>query len=211
MVLSGGADEVCSSVIAAFNAVRIYGDRCQPFDLNRRGLVLGEGAAFVILAREGIGRPIAYLDGYGLTSDAKDVAAMDPESVVTAIMDSISDGGLYNSIDLICAHGTGTKENDKAESEAIEYIWRNREQQPIVTSYKGGLGHPQGASGAVGLALVLEAMKRGVVFPTVGSETVDPDLYIEILHGPVYTPIKSALVLSHGTWGVSTSLFVRAA
>lgn len=208
VVLAGGADEICASVVSAFDSVRIYGDRCRPFDKDRRGLVLGEAAAFVLLSRTG--DHLAYLDGAGMTSDAKDVAAMDYPAISKAILQAMAEARTEN-VDLICAHGTGTKENDQAEIQAIDMVWQEQ-SVPYIVSYKGGLGHPQGASGAVGLALVLESMKRNLIFPTVGCDVPDPDLGRDLINvNAITSDVNSALVLSHGTWGVNTAMVVTAA
>lgn len=200
IVLAGGADEVLSSGIAAFDACRIYADKCRPFDKDRRGLVLGEAAAFFLMARDTIGgRPLAWIDGVGSTCDAMDAAAMNSIAISQAIMHTSP-----IDIDYIMAHGTGTIENDQAEADAIRQVWPDY-NTPLVASYKGALGHPQGASGAVGLALVLEAFESGHAFVT-DIQTPDEDLNLKLKGQP--TLLNRALVLSYGTWGVNTAIKV---
>lgn len=207
-VLVGGADEVLASCIAAFDAVRIYGDECRPFDINRKGLTLGEGAAFFVLAKEGIGEPIAYLNGAGLTCDAKDEAAMDPYAIADAmVLAFIEAGDEKRDLGFICAHGTGTKANDEAEAWAIRLVYHHNVTPPVV-SYKGALGHPQGASGAFGLALTIESLRRQTIFANFGILQDDPALHLFVPGTPVEAKMKSAMVLSHGTWGVDTALHV---
>ncbi len=204
VVLAGGADEVTRSAIAGFKAVRILADRCLPFHPDRRGLMLSDGAAFLLLAREGIGTPVAKLEGAGMVSGADEMAGMTKDGVYRALKAALTEAG-HPYLDFVIAHGTGTKVNDEAESEALTHLWDPGRDQ-WVASYKRWLGHPQGASGAIGVVLAIEALERGEMFPT--TDLVDPFLSIN----PLVTTerfthsMKTAAVLSHGTWGVYTAL-----
>ncbi|KKN32851.1 hypothetical protein LCGC14_0809690 [marine sediment metagenome] len=210
VVLAGGADEVTAPAVAAFEAVRLHGDRCRPFDLERRNLVLGEAAAFVLLTKRGLGRPICSLDGVGLNCDAKDPAAPDPNGILRVILEAIKDAGYAQTgalaaVDLVIAHGTGTKINDLTESKAI---MNSLGPKPSVTSYKGALGHPQGASGAVALALAIQALKTGYVFPTVGLQVKDPEIKASVAASVRQIPLERVLCLSSGSWGANAALAV---
>ena len=189
-----------ASGIAAFDACRIYADECKPFDRDRKGLVLGEAAAFFLMARDTVGgRPLAWIDGVGSTCDAMDTAAMNSIAISKTIMQTTP-----VDIDYIMAHGTGTIENDEAEADAIRQVWPDC-NTPLVASYKGALGHPQGASGAVGLALVFEAFETGHAFVT-DIQNPDEELNLRLVGQP--SLLNRALVLSYGTWGVNTAMKV---
>ncbi len=207
VVLAGGADTVTASSVAGFKAVRIYGDKCRPFDVNRKGLVLSDGAAFLLLARKGIGTPpLAKLTGAGMVSGADEMAGMTgdgPYRALVAARESANDP----PIGFIIAHGTGTKVNDEAESDAIAQYFGA--MFPPIASYKRWLGHPQGASGAIGVVLAIEAMNRGEMFPT--TYAIDQTLKIarNVTESHFTHDMKTAAVLSHGTWGVYTALVVE--
>ncbi len=221
VVIAGGADQVTLSAVAGFQAVRIYGERCLPFSVGRKKLVLSDGAAFVVLAREGLyDTAIAKIEGAGLVSGASSMAHMTGEGPYRALKAAVEESG-DNRLDLIIAHGTGTIVNDKAESEAIAR-WlgidpiadddpRSEADFPRVVSYKRWLGHPQGASGAIGVVLALEAMERGEVFPT--TDVVDTSLVVSplVTTRAVGRSMSRAAVLSHGTWDVYSALILSGA
>lgn len=208
VVLVGGADELSASVIAAFNAVRLYGDQCHPYDVNRHGLALGEAAAFFVLARPGIGRAIAQLDGIGLSTDAVDAAAPDRAGISSAIIDALASSE-WPDIQFICTHGTGTQLNDEVESQAIERLFGR--PGPLVSSYKGSLGHPQGASGAVGMALAIKALQTQTAYPTVGIRELDPSIGVSVVQHPTPMKMSRVLCLSSGSWGANCALVVSEA
>jgi 3-oxoacyl-[acyl-carrier-protein] synthase II len=169
---------------------------------------LADGAAFLVLARDGVvANTHAYLTGVGLVADAENDAGMSAEAVIRAMDQAISmrEAGRPR-IDLVIVHGTGTQTNDQVESEAIASYFR--ESIPLVTSYKGVLGHPQGASGAVGVALAVECLRRQTVFGTWCG--VDPTLALSghIVQYPQLAELHNILVLSHGTWGVYSAIVV---
>jgi len=215
VVIAGGADEVTASSVAGFEAVRIYGDRCYPFSVARKKLVLSDGAAFVVLAREGLyDTAIAKLEGVGLVSGASHMAHMNGDGPYRALNAAMDEAG-SNRLDLIIAHGTGTIVNDKAESDAIARMIgddpddpRRIEDLPRVVSYKRWLGHPQGASGAIGVVLALESLERGELFPT--TNQVDEALEIAplVTTAPIRRDMERAAVLSHGTWDVYSALIL---
>lgn len=205
VVIAGGADEVTSSSVAGFQAARIYGERCNPFGVSRKKLVLSDGAAFVVLAREGLyDTAIASLEGAGLVSGADDMAHMNGDGPFRALSAAMTEAE-NSRLDLIVAHGTGTMVNDDAESEAIARMYEN---PPVVVSYKRWLGHPQGASGAIGVVLALETMEREYLFGT--THSVDPTLAVAeyVTTKPRTYPAQRAAVLSHGTWGVYSALIL---
>lgn len=217
VVLAGGADEVTASVIAGFESCRIHARVCRPFDEARRGLVLGEAAAFVILSDArwtgDRGFPVvAYVDGVGLTCDAYHMSSQDPSGsgIIRAIESAI--GGFEKtsktSIDLICAHGTGTRHNDAIEAACLNRVFGKG--IPPVASYKGSLGHPQGASGVCGIVLALQALKYNLMFPNVGLQKQDKSIQLNIVQKARHEEIHKVLCLSYGSWGANAALVIAA-
>ena len=211
VALAGGVDEVTFSSIAGFDACRIYSDRCRPFAAGRNGLVLADGAAFLLLVPDGMGEPLAYLTGAGLASDAAHMAAMTEDGVLRAMAGALTESGL-TFVDAIIAHGTATQRNDLVEANAINSRWSGL-PRPLIASYKGILGHPQGASGAVGAVLAVKALLAQRMFATVSAADIDEELAI----GNVVTTVsesvrlRTIMCLSHGTWGVYSALVMSEA
>lgn len=207
VVIAGGTDEVTFSSIQGFSAWRIYGDRCRPFAADRHGLILSEGAAFLVLAREGVGEPIAYLTGAGLVSDAENMADMNAEGVRRAMVWASLEADCPE-IDAVFAHGTGTDSNDEAESEAIAHAWVIPPCK--VVSYKGVLGHPQGASGAIAVVLAVQALRTQELFATVPPDELDSGLAIakSVTTKSGKVELHDIMCLSHGSWGVYSALVV---
>ena len=208
-VLAGGVDELACCVMAAFEAVKLHCDECKPFDRDRQGLVLGEAAAFVLMAREGLGQPWCYLDGAGLTCDAWNSVAPLQRGISKAILDAIVDAQC-EKIDFVVTHGTGTKLNDFVEATAIWDAMKDLNFPfPVISSYKGSLGHPQGASGAVGIALAIQALRTQSLFPTVGLNQTDPAIPLEVVKTSsthLGTMLDEVLCLSYGSWGTNAAI-----
>lgn len=210
-ILVGGADEVTAGSIDGFAACRIYADRCKPFDQSRRGLVLGDGAAFVRMTKDEYPFSEAKVTGVGLASGGDHMVRMSSQPVAHAIVGALMQAEA-NSVDFVIAHGTGTVNNDQAESKALAYVFGS--PGPWCTSYKGGFGHVQGASGAMGVALALMTMRHRVLFPTVGCDVVDMSLpnASRIVQYPTHFPTDRplrGLILSHGTWGVYSAIVLE--
>jgi 3-oxoacyl-[acyl-carrier-protein] synthase II len=154
----------------------------RPFDKNRDGFVMGEGAAILVLEAEEIAKsrgvePVAEILGAASTADAYHITAPHPEGdgAERAIRLALEDAGLTPSdIRYINAHGTGTELNDRTEGAVIHRIFGDR--QPAVSSIKGTTGHCLGASGSVEAAAVVEAIRRGELPPNIGLIEQDPEI-----------------------------------
>jgi 3-oxoacyl-[acyl-carrier-protein] synthase II len=180
VVLAGGTDLLCRFVVAGFNALRATAEVARPFDRERRGLVLGEGAAVVVVEDAGHaarrGAPVVgrFL-GHGAAADAVHMTAPDREGrgAARAILAALADAGLPPAgVDLVSAHGTGTPYNDAMEAAALARVFEAR--RVPVSGIKGAIGHTLGAAGAFEVVLCLQAMATGVVPPTVGLASIDP-------------------------------------
>ncbi len=180
--LAGGMEEMTTASYAAFHRIRVLADRCQPFDRDRAGMVIGEGAAFLLLeplaAAEARGARIyAELLGVGYSNDAHDLVAPAPDGggAGLALRRALDEAGLVaGQVDHVNAHGTGTALNDEAEAQALVGLFGDELAGVRISSTKGATGHAMGAASAIEAVATVLATQRGSVPPTVGLETPDP-------------------------------------
>ncbi|MDW8245424.1 MAG: beta-ketoacyl-[acyl-carrier-protein] synthase family protein [Sandaracinaceae bacterium] len=162
-------------------------DFCKPFDKNRRGLLLGEGAAMLILESERSAlrrgaRPYAEVGGYGLACDAHHITRPHPEGIgsIAAMEEAIRSSGIsHDEVDHINAHGTATPNNDSVEALVINKVFRGR--RIPVTSIKSMIGHCMGAASALEAVACILTIEHGVIPPTMHYETFDPECDLEIV------------------------------
>jgi 3-oxoacyl-[acyl-carrier-protein] synthase II len=191
VVLSGGADAcVTPGMIFGFSKMRAvptsYNDRpaeaSRPFDLEREGFVLGEGAWMVVLEREDRARArgatiYATIDGYGSTCDAYHRVQMDPdgEQIIRAMQLAVERSGrALDEIGYVNYHGTSTVLNDAVESQCVRRFFGGRADRVPGSSTKSMIGHPQGASGAAGIVTSALALSRRFLPPTINQRRADP-------------------------------------
>ncbi len=200
-VLAGGA-ETCiipeivqgfSNMLATINITpkdRAYNDPAQasrPFSIDRKGMVLSEGAGVLVLAAEemltscGL-TPKAEVLGVGMTSDAYHFTKPNPETIIRSILQAMDDAGLEpQDIQYVNAHGTSTRKGDLAEAECLKSIFGKKIGKIPVSSNKSQIGHTLGASAAIEAALSIEAMQNGLILPTI-NHIPDPDLgYMDVV------------------------------
>ncbi|MFH1767783.1 MAG: beta-ketoacyl-[acyl-carrier-protein] synthase family protein [Candidatus Omnitrophota bacterium] len=185
-VLAGGSDAF--SYLAYTGFQRLYAmapEMCQPFDKNRKGMMLGEGAGIIIMeslesATKRKAQIYAEVAGYGLSCDAYHATAPHPDGISRAMEKAINEAGLsYKDVDYVCAHGTGTTANDRAESQAVKKIFKERYREVLVNSIKSMLGHPMGAASAIEAAVCCLAVKSDIVPPTINFKTPDPECDVD--------------------------------
>ncbi|QCK86167.1 beta-ketoacyl-[acyl-carrier-protein] synthase family protein [Phreatobacter aquaticus] len=158
---------------------------CRPFSKGRNGLLLGEGAAMLVIEAEELAvargaRIRARILGYGTTSDARDMLRPDVDGATNAMVAAIDDAGIdSNDIDYVNAHGTATVLNDTTESEALGRIFGNRLGQVPVSSTKPIHGHTLGAAGAMEAVISIRAMEESFVPPTINFLEADPNCPID--------------------------------
>lgn len=197
VVLAGGTEAVVTpiaiSAFARMGALSTRNDQpdraSRPFDVDRDGFVLGEGAAFLVLEswERAVGRGVRVygeISGYGRNSDAHHMAAPSPGGVgaVACMRLALADANLEPSdIGHISAHGTSTLQGDAAEGQAIQAVFGPA--SPPVTSIKGATGHLIGASGAAEAVAALLALRDRVAPPTANLESLDPDIRIDLICG----------------------------
>jgi 3-oxoacyl-[acyl-carrier-protein] synthase II len=184
LAVVGGSESLSEVTFGGFNALRSVDEECcRPFDLHRRGLSLGEGAAVLIL--EEAGRALrrkagihAEVCGFGLTADGHHMTAPDPQGggARRAMEGAVRDGGMQLSeIDYINAHGTATPANDLAETNAIKKLFGEKAREIPVSSIKAMVGHCLGAAGAVEAVATVLSVSGGRIPATIHYETPDPE------------------------------------
>jgi len=181
LVVAGGYDILCRFVMRGFDALRsLTRDRVRPFDRRRSGLLLGEGAALVLLSRDrdARGERLGRLLGHASGSDGSHIAAPDPEGrgLEFAVRAALAEAGVDGSaIDLVSAHGTATPLNDRIETAVLKRVLGRRAYDIPVNAIKGALGHTMGAAATLEAVMCLLAGRHGAVPPTFGYEEPDAD------------------------------------
>lgn len=226
--LAGGADaSLHPAVLASYRRLGVLarGDGdverwARPFDADRRGFVIGEGAGFVVLeswetARARGARPWAEIAGYGATSDAGGLvrSTEDPEPLARAISLALLHAGCApGDIDAITLHGTGTRPNDPVESAAIRAALGDRASRIPCWSAKGTIGHLLGACGAVELVASCLMLREGIVPPTANLQRLDPACALDVVRDrPRETPLRTVLKTSLGFGGHCVAMVLRRA
>jgi 3-oxoacyl-[acyl-carrier-protein] synthase II len=216
LVVAGGYDALCRFVMRGFDALRsLARDRVRPFDRRRTGLLLGEGAGLVLLARErdARGPRLGRLLGHGSASDASHVAAPDAEgrgleAAIRAALDA-GDAGV-GDIDFVSAHGTGTVLNDRIETAVLKRVLGARASTVPVNSIKGALGHTMGAAATLEAIMCLMAARDGWIPPTVGFEEADLACDLDYVPGaPRATRPRCMLSTSLGFGGCNAALVLE--
>nr|CAH04365.1 NodE beta ketoacyl ACP synthase [Ensifer sp. BR816] len=187
VMLAGGTDApLAYGVLKAWELRAVARETCRPFSADRNGLVLGEGAAMAVLetyehavAR---GAPIlAELAGTGMSADAFDIVAPTVEGPVAALKACLADAGLLpEDIDYVNAHGTGTRYNDRLETQAIRRVFGNHADILSVSSTKSMHAHCMGASGALELIACVMALREGIIPPTANYREKDPECDLDV-------------------------------
>lgn len=187
----------------------------RPFDADRDGFLIGEGAAVLVLEREEHARKrgaevYAYLSGVGMTADAYSVAIPEPDgaAAAAAIEMAIRDAGVAaEDIGYINAHGTSTPANDRTETVAIKRALGDHASRVAVSSTKSMIGHTLGAAGAIEAVATILALKNGVLPPTINYETPDPDCDLDYIpNEPRESEVKAAISNSFGFGGQNSVL-----
>ena len=190
---------------------------CKPFSKNRTGIVLGEGAAMVVLEEmeRAVRRraPIyAELIGYGSTSDAGHIARPSLEGQARAMAESLKEAGLAaEEIDYINAHGTATQWNDLLETQAIKKVFGDYAYKVPISSTKSMHGHTMGASGAIELIVSLLAIRNQAVPPTINLDQPDPECDLDYIPNIGRKGVKVNIVMSNsfGFGGTNAVLIAR--
>ncbi len=209
--LVGGVDSLCLTTLYGFNSLELFSsDICRPWDAQRNGLSLGEGAAFALLTRD-TAAPIGWLLGTGETSDGYHMSTPHPEGAgaVAAMRQALADAGLRPAdIGYVNLHGTATPNNDASEDRAVTTVFGH-----VVpcSSTKGATGHTLGAAGGVEAVLSLIALKHGLLPGGLNRTQPDPALQLNYIDHSRPAPLRAVLSNSFGFGGSNASLVLGAA
>lgn len=227
MVITGGSEAAITGMgLAAFQNMKALSHRnedpaaaSRPFDADRDGFVLGEGAGILVFeelehAKARGANIYAEVLGYGTTCDAGHITAPDPEGVgaAGAMQAALDDADIQASeVDYINAHGTSTPLGDKAETIAIKQVFGDSAKKVAISSTKSSLGHSLGASGGIEAVILCKTIETSTLAPTINYSTPDPDCDLD------YTPnqaaskdVKIAMSNSFGFGGHNASIIMCA-
>jgi 3-oxoacyl-[acyl-carrier-protein] synthase-1 len=208
----GGVDSLCLTTLYGFNSLELLSDEiCRPWDGERKGLSIGEAAAFALLERE-VAAPEGWLLGVGESNDGYHMSTPHPEGAgaIAAMRAALATAGLQpGDIDYINLHGTATPSNDAAEDNAVRQVFGT---SVPASSTKGATGHTLGAAGGVEAAISLLALQHGLMPAGLNVQGRDPALQLDYLRSNREGPVKHVLSNSFGFGGSNASLvFGRAA
>jgi len=225
MVTGGSEAVICPMGIGGFNSMGALSTlneapqkASRPFDKNRSGFVMGEGAATLVLeelehAKARGAKIYGEITGFGMSADAFHITEPAPEGegVVRAMKLAIKDSGLTeNDIDVINAHGTSTPYNDRNESSAIKKVFGERAYEIPVHSIKSMVGHLLGAAGAIEAIASLLTIRDGIIPPTINYEEKDEDcdLYY-VPNNAIKKEVKTVLSDNSGFGGHNTAIIFK--
>jgi len=183
VAVTGGTEATITfGTMKGWDALRVMApDTCRPFSRDRKGMVLGEGAAVAVIetlerAKARGAEILAEIVGFGMSSDAGDIVLPSAEGAAAAIRGCLADAKLApEDVDYINAHGTGTAANDATETKAIRAVLGEHAKRIAVSSTKSMHGHALGAAGALELAATVIALREGFIPPTVNFTEPDPE------------------------------------
>ena len=224
VILAGGSEAACVPLgMSGFAAMRALSTRnddpehaSRPFDKDRDGFVLGEGAGVVIVeelehAKKRGANILAELTGYGLTADAYHMTSPSGTGAVKAMQNTLKRAGVAaDKVDYINAHGTSTPVGDVAETEAIKTVFGAHAKAMPVSSTKSMTGHLLGAAGAAELIFCIKAIEQNILPPTINLDNPDPACDLDYVpHKARETKVDIAMSNSFGFGGHNATLLVR--
>lgn len=215
VMLAGGADPFSKVAFTGFARLgAIAPEKCQPFDKNRKGMMVGEGAGVMVLetydrARARGAQIYAEVIGYGLSCDAYHMTTPHPEGAgaVAAMEKALCSANIRpDDVDYINAHGTGTPVNDRSEAIAIKKVFG----KIPVSSIKSMIGHTMGAASAIETIACALALKNNIVPPTINFETPDPECDLDCVPNTSREmPVRIALNNAYAFGGNNSSLVLK--
>ncbi len=216
VMLAGGTEAgvkaICVAGFAAMKALSTRNDDPQhasrPFDQDRDGFVIGEGAGILVLeelehAKARGAHIYGEFKGYGSTCDASHITAPDPEGEgAIRAMKMVLQEAQWDSVDLINAHGTSTGLNDAMESRAIRHIFGDETPKILVNSTKSMVGHGLGAAGGMETVAAIQSLEEGIVHPTLNLDNQDPNCPVTVVKETLRdVAVKRVLINSFGFGG----------
>lgn len=219
VVVSGGSDPFSGIAFTGFNRLlATTPDVCRPFDLNRNGMAVSEGAGILILERleHALARGAkiyAEILGYGLGCDAYKMTIPDPEGSggIMAFNKAIQNTGItLEDIDYISAHGTGTGENDKIETLIVKEVLKEHAYKTPMSSIKSMLGHTMGAASAIEAAACALMIQNNVMLPTINYKDSDPECDLDCVpNTPREKELNTVISNAYAFAGNCSSLVLR--
>jgi len=225
VVVAGGSESTITEYcVGGFQVMRALSTNldplkaCRPFDKDRDGFIMGEGAGILILESEEFAkargaRIYAEVAGYGATGDAYHLTAPDPEAsgAIRAIKAALDDANLkIDEVDYVNAHGTSTPLNDPMETKAVKAVFGDQARRLKMSSTKSMTGHLLGAAGAIEAIISILSIRDGVFPPTINYNTPDPDCDLDIVPNTVQKgEVRAAISTSLGFGGHNAVLAFR--
>lgn len=214
-----GGSEACLTygTIRGWEAMRVMSpDVCRPFSKDRKGMILGEGAAMLVLepferAQARGAEIIGEVVGFGMTADAAELTTPDVGGMTRALQGALADAGLRpQDIQYINAHGTGTTANDETETKALHRAFGEHAKRLAISSTKSMIGHALGAAGGLEMVATVMAVREGVAPPTIGYVAADPACDIDCVPNKARgMDIDAALSNSFAFGGLNAVLAVK--
>jgi beta-ketoacyl-acyl-carrier-protein synthase II len=224
VMLAGGSDApITYGMIRSWESVRVLasgdGDpsrACRPFSADREGLVIGEGAAMLLLeelehAQQRGAKIYAEVAGYGMSSDANHITQPSVEGPARAIRMALQEGQVNpGDVDYINAHGTGTRLNDATETQVIKEVFKEHAWKLAISSTKSMHGHTMGATGAIELVATVMAIERGMIPPTANYTRPDPECDLDYVPNQAReSPVRVAVSNSFAFGGLNAVLLIQ--
>lgn len=203
----GGVDSLCLTTLLGFNSLELVSsDLCRPWDINRKGINIGEAAGFALVEKSPSDRSTIGLYGYGESSDAYHMSTPHPQGqgAAMAMQEAIhKSGATPDKVDYINLHGTSTKTNDSSEDHAVTQVFGTFTP---CSSTKGWTGHTLGAAGITESIICFLAMKHGFLPPSLNTHELDPSLAAQIVREVTDTEVNITMTNSFGFGGNNCSL-----
>lgn len=217
MVAGGAEAPFAYGLMSAWKSMHIMApDTCRPFSAGRKGMVIGEGAACLVLERLESARArgaeiLAVVAGAGVTADAGHLVKPDRDSIIRTLGLAFADAGVApGQVDYVNAHGTGTELNDLVESSALRAVFGDG-AVPVTSSTKAATGHTMGAAGALEAVITVGALREGFVPPTLNFLGPDPNCPLDVCPNAARpADIRVALSNSFAFGGLNVALVLRA-
>lgn len=218
--ITGGSEAPFSmGFLKAWEAMRVVSpDTCRPFSMDRKGLILGEGAGMLVLERMETAlargaKIYGEIVGFGMSSDAGHITAPTTRGPAAAMIAALLDAGIApEQIGYVNAHGTGTPANDQTETRAIREVFSKHAERLAVSSTKSMHGHALGAAGALEAVATVMAMREKIIPPTANFTTPDPECDLDIVPNQARPgEIEYALSNSFAFGGLNAVLAFRRA
>lgn len=226
IMLTGGSEAAISPIaVAGFASMKALSDRnddpataSRPFDLDRNGFVIGEGAGLLVFeelehAKKRGAHIYAEVVGYGSTCDAHHITAPDPEGdgAYRAMAKAVDKAGWKpEEVDLINAHGTSTPLNELMETKAIKRLFGENADKVMIQATKSMIGHLLGAAGAAGTIAAIMALEKGIVHPTINQYTRDPECDLNVVRNKaVKAEVHKILINAFGFGGHNGVLAIQ--